>query len=249
MDKQNMLSQDTLQSFISDGTSQAVRDRYASLPEIAATMDFGDLDHNVVVLDTETTGFSFNHDELTQIAAARMEQGEIVEWFITFVNPGKPIPEDVAHLTDIHDSDVADAPLPADALAKLVEFIGDAKVVAHNAEFDRTFTTRHPSGYPLLENTWIDSLDLARIALPRMKSHRLLDLVRAFGAPLSTHRADATSRQPAPSSASCLQVSPRCRRRLCARSPIWRLLTSGRRGWYSSSSPESTRWKRTKMFT
>ena len=117
MDKQNMLSQDTLQSFISDGTSQAVRDRYASLPEIAATMDFGDLDHNVVVLDTETTGFSFNHDELTQIAAARMEQGEIVEWFITFVNPGKPIPEDVAHLTDIHDSDVADAPLPADALA------------------------------------------------------------------------------------------------------------------------------------
>ena len=119
MDKQNMLSQDTLQSFISDGTSQAVRDRYASLPEIAATMDFGDLDHNVVVLDTETTGFSFNHDELTQIAAARMEQGEIVEWFITFVNPGKPIPEDVAHLTDIHDSDVADAPLPADALAKL----------------------------------------------------------------------------------------------------------------------------------
>ena len=73
MDKQNMLSQDTLQSFISDGTSQAVRDRYASLPEIAATMDFGDLDHNVVVLDTETTGFSFNHDELTQIAAARMD--------------------------------------------------------------------------------------------------------------------------------------------------------------------------------
>ena len=74
MDKQNMLSQDTLQSFISDGTSQAVRDRYASLPEIAATMDFGDLDHNVVVLDTETTGFSFNHDELTQIAAARIRK-------------------------------------------------------------------------------------------------------------------------------------------------------------------------------
>lgn len=191
MDKQNTPWQDALQSFISDGTSEAICDRYASLPEIAATADFGDLDHNIVVLDTETTGFSFHHDELTQIAAARMESGEIVEWFITFVNPGKPIPEDVAHLTDIHDSDVADAPSPSDALAKLVEFVGDAKVVAHNAEFDRTFTTRHPSGYPLLNNTWIDSLDLARIALPRLKSHRLLDLVRAFGAPLSTHRADA----------------------------------------------------------
>ncbi|WP_080801096.1 helicase C-terminal domain-containing protein [Arabiibacter massiliensis] len=191
MDKQHAPTQDALQSFISDGTPEAVRARYASLPSRAASTDFGDLDRNIVVLDTETTGFSFNHDELTQIAAARMERGEIVEWFVTFVNPGKPIPEDVAHLTDIHDEDVADAPSPEQALADLVAFVGDAKVVAHNAEFDRTFTTRHPSGYPLLENTWIDSLDLARIAVPRLKSHRLLDLVRAFGAPLSTHRADA----------------------------------------------------------
>ncbi len=37
----------------------------------------------------------------------------------------------------------------------------------------------------------IDSLDLARIALPRLKSHRLIDLVHAFDAPISTHRADA----------------------------------------------------------
>ena len=62
--------------------------------------------------------------------------------------------------------------------------------LAHNAEFDRNFTTKHPTGYPLLENTWVDSLDLSRIALPRMKSHRLIDLAKAFGAPRSTHRAD-----------------------------------------------------------
>lgn len=190
MDKQNV-QQDTLQSFISDGTPEVIRQRYAALSNIAKTSDFGPFDQNIVVLDTETTGFSFHHDELTQIAAARMEHGEIVDWFVTFVNPGKPIPEDVARLTNIHDEDVADAPSASDALADLVSFVGDAKVVAHNADFDRTFTTRHPSGYPLLENTWIDSLDLARIVLPRLKSHRLLDLVRAFGAPLSTHRADA----------------------------------------------------------
>ena len=182
---------ETLRDYVSDGTPAGVFARYASLPAAAAAADFGDLDRNIVVIDTETTGFSLNHDELTQIAAARMERGEVTGWFITFVNPGKPIPEDVAHLTDIHDEDVADAPTPEDALAQLVSFVGDAKLVAHNAEFDRNFTTKHPSGYPLLENTWIDSLDLARIALPRMKSHRLLDLVRAFGLPPSTHRADA----------------------------------------------------------
>lgn len=180
-----------LAEYIMDGTPELVAQRYAGLSRLAEESDFGPLDRNVVVLDTETTGISFNHDELTQIAAARLEQGRITEWFVTFVNPGKPIPEDVSHLTNIHDSDVADAPSPQEALEQLVEFVGDAKVVAHNVGFDRTFVTRHPEGYPLLENVWIDSLDLARIALPRMKSHRLLDLVKAFDAPLSTHRADA----------------------------------------------------------
>lgn len=179
-----------LADFLTDSTPLSVVERYAALPSLAKEADYGEFDRNVVVLDTETTGFSLNHDELTQIAAARLEKGEIVDWFITFVNPGKPIPEDVAHLTDIHDEDVASAPSPAEALARLVEFVGDAKIVAHNADFDRNFTTKHPAGYPLLENLWLDSLDLARIALPRMKSHRLIDLVKAFGAPLSTHRAD-----------------------------------------------------------
>lgn len=191
MEKQTEQIPASLREFISDGTSENIAKRYASLAARAKEADYGELDRNIVVLDTETTGFSFHHDELTQIAAARMECGEIVDWFITFVNPGKPIPDDVAHLTDIHDADVADAPLPMEALVQLVEFVGDAKIVAHNAEFDRTFTTRHPAGYPLLENTWIDSLDLARIALPRLKSHRLIDIVKAFDAPLSTHRADA----------------------------------------------------------
>lgn len=179
-----------LPAYISDGTPQAIIDRYASLAAYAAQSDFGEFDTDIVVIDTETTGFSFNHDELTQIAAARVDKGEIVDWYVTFVNPDKPIPEEVAHLTNIHDSDVADAPSPSEALAGLVEFVGSSKLVAHNAAFDRTFTTRHPSGYPLLQNVWLDSLDLARIALPRLKSHRLIDLVRTFGAPVSTHRAD-----------------------------------------------------------
>lgn len=191
MEKQSSQISESLLNFIMDGTPDEVIRRYAGLSQRASEADYGDLDTDIVVLDTETTGFSFHHDELTQIAAARMEKGEIVDWFVTFVNPGKPIPDEVAHLTDIHDEDVADAPLPEEALASLVKFVGTSKIVAHNVDFDRTFTTRHPSGYPLLENTWIDSLDLARIALPRLTSHRLIDIVKAFDAPLSTHRADA----------------------------------------------------------
>ena len=113
-----------LKNFISDGTPPEIIARYESLPERAQRSNFGRFDNNVVVLDTETTGFSLAHDELTQIAAARVENGEIVDWFVTFVNPGKPIPEDVAHLTDIHDEDVADAPSASEALADLATFVG-----------------------------------------------------------------------------------------------------------------------------
>ncbi len=182
---------DRMEKYIVDGTAADVVARYVSLANLAKKADFGDLDRNVVVVDTETTGFSFTHDELIQIAAARLECGEIVDWYVTFVNPGKAIPEDVVHLTNIHDEDVKDAPSPEEALAGLVAFAGDAKMVAHNVGFDKTFTTKHPAGYPLLENKWIDSLDLSRIALPKLRSHRLIDLVHTFDAPVSTHRADA----------------------------------------------------------
>lgn len=189
--KDSIMQNMSVYDFVSQGTPDDIVRRYASLAQAAARCDFGELDRNMVVLDTETTGFSQHHDELTQIAAARLECGRITDWFVTFVNPGKPIPDEVARLTDIHDEDVADAPLPDEARARLASFVGDAVVVAHNAAFDKGFVTKTPSGYPLLENLWIDSLDLARIALPRLTSHRLIDLVRAFDAPISTHRADA----------------------------------------------------------
>ncbi|MDR0515282.1 MAG: DNA polymerase III subunit epsilon [Coriobacteriaceae bacterium] len=182
---------DTLQPAIIEGTCQTIRNRYAGLIACAQAKDFGALDRDVVVIDTETTGFSLNHDELIQIAAARMDKGRISEWFVCFVNPGHPIPEDITHLTGICDKDVADAPDPEEARARLVAFVGDSDLVAHNADFDFSFITKSIAGEPLKKNTWIDSLDLARIALPRLKSHRLLDLVHTFKAPLSTHRADA----------------------------------------------------------
>ena len=190
MEKQSSQRHARLDTFIMENTPERTRERYQSLYDYAQTHTFGALDEDVVVIDTDTTGVSFNHDELIQIAAARMVRGEITEWYVTFVDPGKPIPEVVAHLTNIHDEDVKGAPTPDVALAGLVEFVGDSDLVAHNANFDRTFCTKRAAGTALKSNVWIDSLDLARIALPRSTSHRLLDLARAFDVPESTHRAD-----------------------------------------------------------
>jgi ATP-dependent DNA helicase DinG len=181
----------SIQDYITDGTPQDIIARYASLKDYADKADFGVLDDDVVVVDTEATGLSLHNDELIQIAAARMNYGEITEWFVKFVNPGRPIPEEVVGLTGIHDEDVADGLAPDDARRELIDFVGDSYLVAHNAAFDRGLLARGEAGAPLNDNLWVDSLDLARIALPRLKSHRLIDLVHAFDAPVSTHRADA----------------------------------------------------------
>ncbi|MGI6590053.1 MAG: helicase C-terminal domain-containing protein [Eggerthellaceae bacterium] len=190
MTSKDTSSKYTLDEFVLESTCAEVRKRYASLPSAAKGNRYGILDKDVVVVDTETTGVSFRHDELIQIAAARMCDGEIVDWYITFVDPGKPIPEEIQHLTNIHPENVEGAPIPEDAVRGLAEFVGDSPLVAHNAAFDRHFITMHEEGASLRKNVWIDSLDLARIALPRMKSHRLVDLARAFGVEESTHRAD-----------------------------------------------------------
>ena len=62
----------SLQEFICDGTPESVCRRYGTLKEAAQAADFGIFSNNVVVIDTETTGLSYNHDDLIQIAAAHI---------------------------------------------------------------------------------------------------------------------------------------------------------------------------------
>lgn len=145
-------TKETLNAFLREGTPAAVVERYVALEQIAEDTNFDSLDNNVVVVDTEATGLSYTKDELIQIAAAKIENGEVTDWYVTFVDPGMEISEDIEHLTHISNDDVVDAPSPQEALRGLVEFAGDAVMLAHNAIFDKTFLTKHAEGYPLLEN-------------------------------------------------------------------------------------------------
>ena len=178
----------TIDDILLPGTPASVREHYASLAERAARESFGPLEDGVIVLDTETTGLSFKDCELIQIAAARIEGREVVDRLDTFVNPGRPIPPEIVRLTGIRDLDVADAPSPEEAVARLADFAGGMPVLAHNASFDRTFVEAVPGGHGV-SDTWIDTLALSRIALPRLSTHRLADMAEAFGVAPVTHNA------------------------------------------------------------
>lgn len=174
------------------GTPAAVADLYRSLADRAAdpACDFGPIEEDVVVLDTETTGLSFRDCELIEVAAARLSGREVVDRFESYVRPSRPIPPEIEELTGISNAMVADAPGAEEVVARLADFVGGCPVIAHNATFDRTFVEKVHGGSEV-SDLWIDSLALSRIALPRLSSHRLQDLARVFGCPSVSHRAMA----------------------------------------------------------
>lgn len=177
-----------LNEFLIAGTDDDVSNMYRQLPEHARELQFGLIEDEVVVLDTETTGLNPSSCSLLEIAAIRMRGGETVGTFQTFVDPGRAIPAEITELTGITQADIAGAPTPREAVGALAEFAGDCNLVAHNASFDQQFIMRqaNPGELP---GQWIDTLSLSQIVLPRLKSHRLLDLAAAFGLSTPTHRA------------------------------------------------------------
>lgn len=177
-----------LNEFLIAGTDDDVSNMYRQLPERARELQFGLIEDEVVVLDTETTGLNPSSCSLLEIAAIRMRGGETVGTFQTFVDPGHAIPSEITELTGITQADIAGAPTPREAVEALAEFAGDCNLVAHNASFDQQFIMRqaNPGELP---GQWIDTLSLSQIVLPRLKSHRLLDLAAAFGLSTPTHRA------------------------------------------------------------
>ena len=181
-------TRDLLGEILLPDTPAEVEAAYRSLAERAKTQEFGLIEDDVIVLDTETTGLSFSECQLTEIAAARLRGREVVDTFRTFVNPAMPIPKNIQILTHITDLDVADAPSPREAVAQLAEFVDGAPILAHNATFDRTFVERVPGGHEVSE-LWVDTLALSRIALPRLSTHKLQDMAEAFGCASVSHRA------------------------------------------------------------
>ena len=132
------------------------------------------LDTEYCVLDIETTGLSYRTEKITEFGAIKIKNGEIIDTFECFVNPEKPIPYDVMKVTHITDDMVRDAETIDKVLPKFIEFAGDSVLVAHNANFDIGFIRHFAELQGLtLNNTYIDTLAIAREMFPDYKRHKL----------------------------------------------------------------------------
>ena len=169
------------------GTEPDVIAAYTALAERAREAVFG-FEDEVVFVDIETTGFDPGRDAIIEIAAIAARGPEIIDRFHTLVDPGRSVPLEITRLTGIDDTLLAGSPGPEGAVMSFAEFAAGRDIIAHNVAFDRSFLTSVAGEHAFL-GRWIDSLQLAIIALPRLRSHRLNDLALAFGAHRPTHRA------------------------------------------------------------
>ena len=133
-----------------------------------------DIDTTYCVLDLETTGLSAVNDKITEVGIMKVVDGKVVDEFSCFVNPERPIPQRVVEVTNITDEMVKDAETIDKVFPKILEFVGDSVIVAHNAKFDVGFLKHNAKVLGLsLNNTYLDTLALAKNLFPNYKKYKL----------------------------------------------------------------------------
>lgn len=144
------------------------------------------------ILDIETTGGQFNEEGITEIAIYKFDGHEILDQFISLVNPEKPIQPFVVKLTGINNAMLRSAPKFYEVAKRIIEITQDCIVVAHNASFDyRILRTEFGRlGYDYIRPT-LCTVELSQKLIPGQVSYSLGKLVRALGIPVADrHRAN-----------------------------------------------------------
>ena len=154
------------------------------------------LENTYVVFDFETTGFNAGGgDSIIEIGAVKIKDGEIIDRYDKFINPGRHIPDIITNLTSITDEMVKDADTEEIVVKDFMKWTGDLPMVAHNAKFDSSFLEMAYQKYNMGEytNPLLDTLQISRALEPEAARHSLSALVKRYGIDFDEeghHRAD-----------------------------------------------------------
>lgn len=138
-----------------------------------------------IVWDTETTGFDpQSGDRLVEIGAVElfnhMPTGKV---YHQYINPERSMPQEAFAVHGLGDDFLADKPVFKTVAQDFLDFIGDAKIVAHNAKFDMRFINAELKWVgidPIPMSQSLDTLEIARRKFPGAQNS-LDALCRRFG--------------------------------------------------------------------
>ncbi len=145
----------------------------------------------IVVLDFETTGLSRSMDRIIEVGAVRLENGQVTDEMSLLCDPGVPLKPKITELTGITDLMLQGKESPASGVQKLLDFIGDCPIAAHNASFDVGMLEAECKRMGVsFKTTVVDTLIFSRKLYPTQKSHKLGAVCRNLGVSLkNAHRA------------------------------------------------------------
>lgn len=128
-----------------------------------------------IVLDTETTGLDPKQGHrIIEVAAIELHGRKVSERsFHRYLNPERDIDEGAAAVHGLTLDRLQDEPKFAEIAPALLEFIGDAQLIIHNAPFDMGFLNAELAklDLPRLENSVIDTLKVAKELHPGKKNN------------------------------------------------------------------------------
>ena len=138
-----------------------------------------------IVFDTETTGLNpAGGDRMVEIGCIEMiNRVETGRHFHAYFNPLRPMPAEAEAVHGLSNLFLSNQPLFEDRVEELIEFLGEAPLVAHNASFDFGFLNSELQlcGRPIVcMSRMVDTLVLARARHPGAK-HSLDALCTRFG--------------------------------------------------------------------
>lgn len=149
------------------------------------------LEGPLVFVDIETNGLNHVRGRVVEVAAIRVEGGQVVRTFNKLVDPGTPLPHFITNLTGITQNDLAGAPIFMAIADELMEVLDGAVFVAHNVRFDYSFLKQE---FKRIGKSFsprqLCTVRLSRALYPEERSHKLQSLIDRHGfAAAHRHRA------------------------------------------------------------
>ncbi len=144
------------------------------------------------VVDIETTGLIAGACEIIEVAALKYRNEKLRDVFSTLIKPVAHIDRFITRLTGITDAMVENAPNVADVMRAFYGFVEKDIIIGHNVNFDVDFLYDNLLSHNglILDNSFVDTLRLARKALPHLPNHKQTTIAEYYGiATDGAHRA------------------------------------------------------------
>ena len=145
-----------------------------------------------IVLDLETTGLDPSADEIIEIGAIKIENGQIKDIFNKLVKPTRDVSKIITDITGITPEMLNDELPLKPVLTQFAEYMDDMMLVAHNSDFDISFLRNAFKKHLNREinNFVVCTLLISRDILPNLDNHKLHTIGTYFGLPVvNRHRA------------------------------------------------------------